>query len=345
MKPTTADDVLDIVNATFPSAALGAALELGLFWLLEPRPMDGPAVARALGIPPRRCSYWLQMLCRLGLVEEDPGGYRPTATARRAILDVHSRDTWALLAEEAREPLPILRDFPAHLRRSGSAWAAVGLTQPMYVDQMARDPERARRFTRMLYELHQPLAEALAGTLDLSAAARLLDLGGGSGVISLALLRRYPELTATVVDIAHVCSAGREIAAEGALGDRITYRQADLLRDELPSGFDVVLECDVNVYSDALFRKVRDALNPDGRFIIVDELAPAEGVAPPSRLHWALAGSLTSPSFEYPTAGQIRDLLETAGLRVLAQDSLVSATGQGRSASEGFVVIEARRRR
>ena len=49
----------------------------------------------------------------------------------------------------------------------------------------------------------------------------------------------------------------------------------------------MVLECDVNVYSEALFRKVWAALNPEGRFVIVDQLAPERGVAPPSRLHWA----------------------------------------------------------
>lgn len=37
---------------------------------------------------------------------------------------------------------------------------------------------------------------------------RLMDLSGGSGVVSQALLQRHPELTAAVVDIANVC-AGR----------------------------------------------------------------------------------------------------------------------------------------
>ena len=57
----------------------------------------------------------------------------------------------------------------------------------MYLAEMEKDPEVARRFTRMLYEIHQPLAKELAGYLDLSGVDRLLDLGGGSGIISLAL--------------------------------------------------------------------------------------------------------------------------------------------------------------
>ena len=46
---------------------------------------------------------------------------------------------------------------------------------------------------------------------------RLLDLGGGSGVVSLALLCKRAELTAVVVDAASVCQVGRAIASENQL--------------------------------------------------------------------------------------------------------------------------------
>jgi cyclopropane fatty-acyl-phospholipid synthase-like methyltransferase len=194
----------------------------------------------------------------------------------------------------------------------------------------------------MIYELHQPLAAELAGYLDLTGAQRLLDLGGGSGVLSMALARRYPEMTFTVVDIPNVCAAGREIAVENALADRITYHPADFLSDELPSGFDVVLECDVNVYSEALFRKVRDSLNPGGRFLILDQFAPAEEVAPPPRLHWAFAGSLIRPEFTFPTAARVRDQLEKAGFELLPDRPLPFAPGPCKKMTEGMDLIEAR---
>jgi len=341
MKPTNADEVLDLMDAAFPAAALGAGLELGLFWLLETRPLEAKEVARRLGIPLDRCRYWLQLLCGAGLIHEGPDGLSPSSAARSAILDTCSQDSWALLAREARERLPGLCHLPLSLREPDSAWEAIGLTPRMYVDQMDEDANRARRFTRMLYELHQPLADELGNCLDLGGVDRLMDLGGGSGVVSLALLRRYPRLTATVVDIANVCAAGREIAAEHSLEDRITYHAADFLRDELPSGFDMALMCDVNVYTVPLFRRVRDSLNAGGRFVIVDQLAPAEGVAPASRVHWALEGSLRTASFQFPTAEMIRDQLREASFRDLSDSVLPSALGSCSRMSGGMVVIEA----
>ncbi len=342
VKPTKADQVLDLMDAAVPAAALGAALELGLFWLLETRPMDGKEVTRRLGIPAGRCRYLLQLLCSTGLINEGDDGFSPSSTARSAILDTYGQDSWALLAREARERLPGLCHLPLSLREPGSAWEAIGLTPRMYVDQMCEDAERARRFTRMLCELHQALADELADCLDLGGVDRLMDLGGGSGVVSLALLRRYPRLTVTVVDITNVCAAGREIAAEHSLEHRITYHAADFRRDELPSGFDMVLECDVNVYSVPLFRRVRDSLHAGGRFVIVDQLAPGEGVAPAARLHWALEGSLRAPAFQFPTAGMIGDQLREAGFRDLAESELPSAPCSCSRFSGGMTVIEAR---
>ncbi len=342
MKPKSADEVLDLMDAAVPAAALGAALELGLFWLLETRPLEAKEVARRLGIPLGRCRYWLQLLSSAGLIRQGADGFFPSSTARSAILDTYSQDSWALLAREARERLPGLCHLPLSLREPDSAWEAIGLTPRKYVDQMAEDSERARRFTRMLHELHQPLADELAACLDLGGVDRLMDLGGGSGVVSLALLRRYPRLSATVVDITNVCDAGREIAAEHSLADRTTYHAADFLRDELPSGFDMALECDVNVYSVPLFRKIRGSLNAGGRLVVVDQLAPAEGVAPAARVHWALEGSLRDPSFQFPTAAMIRDQLREAGFRDSSESSLPMAPRSCSRMSGGMVVIEAR---
>lgn len=316
-------------------------MELGLFWLLEKNPLDNEGVARALGIPEQRCSYWLQLLSDAGLLEQVSGRYAPSSLARAAILEAFSHDSWALLAEEARRRSSGLRDLPLHIREPGSVWNVLGLAPPMYDAEMARQPELARRFTRMLYELHRPMAEELSGFLDLSSVNRLMDLGGGSGVVSMALLRRYPRLTAVVVDIANVCAAGREIAAENGLADRISYHPADFLREPLPSGFDTVLECDVDVYGPALFSKVRDALKPGGRFVIVDQLAPDEGAAPPSRGHWAFLASLRDPDFRYFSPGEISDRLTEQGFRIESTRPLPPVRGVATRFTRGMVVIDA----
>jgi len=328
----TADDVVECLWGYSASAALGAALELGLPWLLSEGPLAASAVAASLGIPLRRCGWWLHVLVRLGLLERSSHGYSLTPGARRAILGTYARDSWAFLAQEDRERLPVVVDLIERLVLP-AGHPDLPAPPPDYVARMAADPERARRFTRMLYDLHGPLAESLAATLDLAGVRRLLDLGGGSGVMSLALLRKNPALSVVVVDIPTVCAEGRRIAAENFLEGRITFREGDLLAGELPRGFGAVLECDVGVYDPGLFAAVWAALEEGGRFFVADLLPESEDDYPDRVLHWGFTSSLTGSDGPPLTWPRLQDMLGAAGFAVEGTRPLI----------EGLRLVEARR--
>jgi C-methyltransferase len=314
----TRQDAYDLMFAAAASAALGTAVETGLLWLLAEEPLDGAGVAQALHIPSRRCFYWLQLLASLGILDWIPGGYVTSQLARDAFLDSRSQDSWQHLAIDERERSAGVHNLARYISEPGSVWKAQGLTEPRdYVEKMARSLDRAREFTRMLYEVHQRLGEELAAYLDMTGVQRLMDAGGNSGVVSMALLRQHAELLATVVDIENVCIAGREIADETGLADRIAYLALDLRHDDLPAGFDMVLLCDVGLFGEALFRRLLSSLNPGGRLVIVNHFASAEDAAPTSRLVWTFIDSLEDPDFSIPTIAQVRADLVQAGFKPL----------------------------
>jgi SAM-dependent methyltransferase len=320
MKPETTEDILQLMHGYVVSAALGTAMELGVFWLLAEKPLPATGVAQSLNIPLNRCHHWLQILCRLGLLENTTEGYAPSIVAREAILNAQSQATWAFQAREERDSSLFMRDLALNISKPMSAWQTRNPPPPDYFQQIQEDPSYAARFTRKLYEIHCPLAEQLANMLDLRGVKSLLDLGGGSGVVSFALLRRQHDLTSIVVDVENVCQAGREIAAENKLEKRIAYLAADFLQDDLPTGFDMVMLCDVGSFSEVLFRRICDVLNPMGHLVIVDKFAPSRTSAPPSRLSSAFLDSLEYPaqSIDFTTTEVVQTRLQQAGLETLS---------------------------
>ncbi len=337
-----AGDAIDLLDAGVGSAAFGAALELGLFWLLDQGPRDVPAISEALGVAEPRCSAWLQLLQGLDLVVLGPDGYEPSTQARTHILDRYSQPTWALLAQEARERLTGLGNVPLRLRQPIDDTGATD-DSPSYVALMLADQERARRFTRMLFEIHRELADELADMLPLPASGCLLDLGGGSGVVSMAALRKWPALRATVLDIAPVCVAGRELAAEHGMQHRLSYVAADLLRDPLPAPADVVLESDVGVYGLDLFRRVRAVLSEGGTYLIVDQFEPGgKRDKPTQRLAWAFAAALRSTGYSPPSLAAVLADLEEVGFRSTRVWPVPPIADSQSRLTEDLTVIEAR---
>lgn len=314
---TTKEDVNSLLHASTAKAALGAAIKTGLLWMLAERPMTAEQVAQALNIPGKRGYYWLQYLQSFGVLESVPQGYVPSSVVRTAILETYSRESWQHLVIDEQEKDACVHGLPQYISEPGSLWTVQGLEEPKnYVDRMRVNLERAREFTIMLFEVHQNLANLVADLLDLTGVERMMDLGGNSGVVSMALLRKYPELTSTVVDIENVCFAGREIAEREGFSDRITYHAADFEDDEFPSGFDLVLQCDVAQYGTELINKLYRSLKPGGRLIYVDHFSPAENLAPTTRLEWTFLDSLHDPNFSFPTLDEVKSRLAQTGFEV-----------------------------
>jgi SAM-dependent methyltransferase len=335
-KLATNEEVYALLNAPTASAALGAAITTGLLWLLAENPMNGEEVTQALNIPGKRGHYWLQYLQSLGVLETSPQGYISSSVIRSAILDTNSRESWQHLVIDEQEKDGCVHGLPQFISKPGSLWTIQGLGEPTnYVDRMRASPERAREFTRMLFEVHQNLANQVADLLELSSVERMMDLGGNSGVISMALLRKYPGLTSTVVDIENVCVAGREIAEEQGFSDRLTYHPADFEAGEFPTDFDLVLHCDVGVYSNELLQKLHRSLKPGGQFIFVGHLSPAENLAPTTRIEWIFLASLHDPNYGYPTLDGFKSQLKQTGFDVSDKHQIFN---------KGWIVFQARKK-
>jgi SAM-dependent methyltransferase len=334
-KLITKDDIDLLLHAPAASAALGAAITTGLLWMLAEKPLNGDEVVHALNIPGKRGHYWLQYLQSMGILEIVPQGYIPSSVVTSTILDTHSQESWQHLVIDEQEKDACVHGLPQLINQPGSLWISQGLERPKdYVDRMRSSPERAREFTRMLFEVHQNLANKVAELLDLTGVERMMDLGGNSGVISMALLQKYPALTSTVVDIENVCVAGREIVEKQGFSDRITFHPAEFAVDDFPSGFDLVLQCDVAVYSLDLLQKMYKSLKSGGQLIFVDHFSPAENLAPPTRLEWTFLDSLHDPDFSFPTLDEFKPLLVQAGFNV---------SHEHQTLDNGLVLLQARK--
>jgi SAM-dependent methyltransferase len=137
-------------------------------------------------------------------------------------------------------------------------------------------PDREHRFAAML-----DTVEALAADRD--RAPRVLDLAGGTGSISLRLLRRRPDAQITLADLDPVLLH----IAGATLPGSVTIAPVDL-RDpgwstSLPAtGFDAVLTATALHWLVAdrlatLYREVHDLLVPGGVLINADHL-PDDGL-------------------------------------------------------------------
>lgn len=136
------------------------------------------------------------------------------------------------------------------------------------------EEQLARHYTLALAGRAKNVAPVLAERVDTRDAKVLLDVAGGTGIYSIALLRKDPNLRAIVLDRPEVLRVTEEFAREYGVADRLDPLPGDMFADVLPAA-DVILLSNVLHDWDVpecrkLVSKCAQALSTGGRLWIHD---------------------------------------------------------------------------
>ncbi|WP_041840711.1 methyltransferase [Actinoplanes friuliensis] len=282
----TPTPLMDLVTGFWSFKTFAAAVELDLFSrLADGRALTVAEAEQELGLPERPADLLLTACASLGLLERAGDGYRNSALAEEFLVrgrpyyfggqvsycDQRTYLPWHRVGEALRTDRPLTWD-PA-------------TQESMFT---TADPQLLATFWEAMYSTSIFTARALAGAVDLGAHRRLLDVGGGSGAYPIELCRLNPGLTATVLDLPHVCEIAAGKIELAGLGDRITATPGNFLTDAaLPGGHDVLLFSMIlhdwdEPTNRELLAKAYAAL-PAGGLVIISELlldADRTGPAP-----------------------------------------------------------------
>ena len=91
------------------------------------------------------------------------------------------------------------------------------------------------------YKASVATGQALAVRYDFAAYQHLLDVGGGTGGVTIAIAETCPNLRATIVDLPTVTPITQRFVAASEAVDRIQIVSADAVNQPLEGVFDVAI--------------------------------------------------------------------------------------------------------
>lgn len=145
--------------------------------------------------------------------------------------------------------------------------------------------------------IHPHYLELQQNILDLLPQARdeaflLVDAGGGSGRLAAMFLERFPRASAIVVDQSEpfLDISRRRLATFGERGDTLLARLQDDWTSQLPQAPGAIVSMSAIHHlspeeKQALYRRMHDALAPQGVLMNGDEICPADDQAFMAELH------------------------------------------------------------
>lgn len=222
-----------------------AVSHFNLFGRLEKSPSHRETLRNVLGLEERPFVVLTTAMKALGLLNEDAEGLVAlTPLSKEHLVPGGQFEVVGYVGLGAESPGVL--EMVERLRTNSPAGGNEKEKGAAFIfrdglDSAMEQETSARRLTLSLAGRARNVAPALAERFSLQGARRLLDVGGGSGIYSVAWLRKHPALTAVVWDRPEVLKVAREMGELFGVSDRLDLVPGDMFSDPIPDGADVVL--------------------------------------------------------------------------------------------------------
>lgn len=303
--------IQEMMRGYMAAQILFTANQLNIFQHLAEAPRPAAELAALTHSHPEAMRRLLNAAAGLGLLIKQNGFY------------ANSRLTEACLVEKG----PFFMGNMARLEQAGyERWGRLPEAirsgrWPAPNREMEERTNWVHNFELAMYDMARISAPAVAEHLDLPTdrPLRLIDIGGGHGGYSMALARRYPNLTATVFELPAAAEVAIEIIKAEEMSARVMVRAGDFQKEDLGNNYDVALIFGVLVSETdegklALLRKTHAALSQGG-FVAIREiwLDPEDPAKSPEAALFSLHTLLANAVGDVATLEHMQTLLIEAG--------------------------------
>ena len=210
--------------------------------------------------------------------------------------------------------------------------------KPVRDDRMVRlnNPEYAEAYVRAMQGISRGAAERLAESLDLSGQKSLLEVGGGSGIYSITLAKKNPDLKAVVFDSPFSCDFADRNIREMCVRN-VTAQPGDFEKGGLPMGHDTIMLTYVLQWMkpagcEALLKRVYEALPRRGSVVVNEFLLEEGGASPVFSSLLALNAFMLSNGGSLHTRDEISGWLTNVGFEcvkaIKTSDFIISLTAK-----------------
>jgi predicted O-methyltransferase YrrM len=313
--------IFEHFRGSYATELLTAAVSaFDIFGRLAAQPRNEDDLRLELGLAVRPAVVLFTALKAMGLLSvNDAGQLQLTALSREHLVPGSPFDVsgYVRLAADS----PGVKEKVVRLRTNRPAGAAEEKGAAFIFREgieSAMEQEASARFlTLALAGRAKNVVPYLARAVDLSRCNTLLDVGGGTGIYSIACLQANPQLRAIVWDRPEVLKIAREFAQEHGVAERIDFVAGDMFVDPVPTADAMLLS---NILHDwdvpecrKLILRLANALPPGGQLLIHDVFLNDTLDGPlPIALYSAALFSITEGRAY--SAGEYQQWLREAGL-------------------------------
>ncbi len=185
-------------------------------------------------------------------------------------------------------------------------------------EYLANNPENAKVFNRAMTSHSQAAVPAIVEGYDFSGIGKLVDIGGGQGILLAGILKANPQTQGILFDMPSVIAGESELLEKEGVTARVEKVSGDFFQS-VSAGADAYLMKHIihdwdDEQSIKILQNIYSAMNGNGKVLIVEMVIPEGNEPSPSKI--LDLQMLIGTGGKERTEKEYRELLETAGFRL-----------------------------
>lgn len=306
--------MMQLLSSLWVTQAIGSFARMGLADAMAQGADDAESIAAPRGLVVDRVYRLLRALSTVGIVTEGAGG-KFALTPLGKMLTTNAPNSMKTSAELLTEYNGEIWGKLDGALKGGIAFEA--LKGQQLFPWLHANPKEGARFQRMMVEVHSPETPAIVAAYDFSQFKRIVDVGGGHGMLLSAILAAHPSVQGTLFDL----EEGIEAAKRGAGGPLpgASFVIGDVFTTPVPAGADAYLFRHLlHDYDDddciKMLQNVRKQMKPDSRVLVLEKTVPTDDTPGPGR--WLDVHVMLLSGGRERTEEEYRALFAKAGFKL-----------------------------
>lgn len=271
--------ILQTAFSFWSSKVLLTAVEFGLFTTLGERRLTGSELGAELQLHPRGIYDFLDALVAMQFLDRDGDGpnacYFNTPSGLLYLDRKSPRYIGGILEMLNARLFKFWHDLPEALR-TGKPQNETKHGQKGIFEELYAELPKLEQFLGAMTGLSRMNFEIFAEKFDFSRFKTLCDVGGATGLLSVEVAKRHPQMRCTSFDLPPVEPIARKAIAAARLSDRVSTASGDFFRDPLPRADVITMGMilhDWNLEKKMhLIRAAYDALPKGGALVAIEAL-------------------------------------------------------------------------
>lgn len=299
--------IFECFTAYQKTAAMQAAVDIGLFTAIAAGHAAVPSIADACGVSPKGvrvlCDYWTVQ----GLLVKEGDAYKVTPETATFLNRASPAYLGGVMGFLNGPITPFFGRLTQAVRRGGCE--STGTVETEYDGWVP--------FAEEMGAMMFPTAQAIAKLVG-SVSGRVLDVAAGHGFFGIVLAQQNPGVKVTALDWPKVLDVARRNAGRMGVGERYTTIAGDVFSVDLQGPYDLILLTNLLHHfgperCTELLKRLRASLRPGGRLVTLEFVPNEDRVSPPMSATFPLVMLATTASGDAYTFAELERMLRSAG--------------------------------